>query len=107
MTEQRIVPRYKLMLFYDLITDDVEVYYDFVMSELVPALRDSGLHMAMVYHTLWGTSPIRQVEFVAEDLATIQNLLSSDLWQALEVKLLEHATNYKRKVVRFRPGFQF
>ncbi len=107
MTEQRIIPRYKLMLFYDLTTSDVEVYYDFVMSELVPSLRDRGLHMAMVYHTLWGSCPIRQVEFVSEDLATIQGLLDSDLWRSLEVKLLEHATNYHRKVVRFRPGFQF
>jgi hypothetical protein len=62
--------------------------------------------MFRVFHTLWGDYPLRQAEFVAEDLGTIQEVLASEMWQDLEMKLLQHATNYHRKVVRFRPGFQ-
>ena len=107
MTKQ-IVPRYKLMLFYDLPAADPEKYYSFVMTELVPSVQSMGLYMFRVYHTLWGNDcPLRQAEFVAEDLATIQAALSSDQWKEIEAKLAEHTTNYHRKIVKFRPGFQF
>ncbi len=104
---KRIIPRYKLLLFYDLTPGQAEEYYNFIMNEMIPSAHDMGLYIFRVFHTLWGDYPLRQAEFVAEDLDTIETVLASDRWQALEVKLLQHATNYSRKVVRFRPGFQF
>lgn len=101
-----IIPRFKLMLFYDLASEGSEEYYRFIMEEMIPAVHEQGLYLFRVFHTLWGGSPLRQAEFVAEDLATIQAVLDSDAWQDLEAKLLQHATNYHRKIVRFRPGFQ-
>lgn len=101
-----IIPRYKLMLFYDLKPGDHEPYYQFVMNDFVPAAQDMGLYMAQVYHTLWGNCPLRQTEFVAEDLDTIQAVLASEHWQMLEHALQQHAHNYRRKIVPFRPGFQ-
>ncbi|MBN1202010.1 MAG: hypothetical protein JXJ20_09160 [Anaerolineae bacterium] len=103
---KHIIPRYKLMLFYDLTPGDMETYYNFIMNEMVPAAHEMGLYMVQVYHTLWGDCPLRQAEFVAEDLTTIQTALHSDEWQVLEDKLLQHTANYSRKIVRFRPGFQ-
>jgi len=32
--------------------------------------------------------------------------MDSDTWHGLEDKLLQYATNYNRKIVKFRPGFQ-
>lgn len=101
-----IMPRFKLMLFYDLTSGNVEEYYQFVMSEMVPAVQDMGLHIFGVYHTLWGDYPHRQAEFVAEDLDTIYRVLGSDAWHELERRLQEHTSNYSRKIVRFRSGFQ-
>lgn len=105
MTEH-IIPRYKLILCYDLPSGNREEYFHFVMNEMIPAVQAQGLYMFRVFHTLWGDYPLRQAEFVAEDLGTIQEVLASEMWQDLEMKLLQHATNYHRKVVRFRPGFQ-
>lgn len=103
---QHIIPRYKLMIFYDLLPGTDESYYNFIMNEMVPTAQEMGLHMFRVYHTLWGNCPLRQAEFVAEDLETIHAALNSERWQDMESTLLEHATNYQRKIVRFRPGFQ-
>jgi len=103
---KHIIPRYKLMLFYDLRPEEKELYYQFVMTEMVPAVQNMGLYFFRVYHTLWGECPLRQAEFVAEDLATIHTVLESELWRTLESRLMEHAINYRRKIVRFRPGFQ-
>jgi hypothetical protein len=53
-----------------------------------------------------GNHRMRQVEYVAEDLETVQRVVNSDTWQDLETKLLRYTTNYSRKVVEFRLGFQ-
>ncbi len=103
---QPIIPRYKLMLFYDLKPGDHKAYYEFVMNDFVPAAQGMGLYFAQVYHTLWGNCPLRQAEFVAEDLNTIRAVLESEDWRSLEHRLLHHAMNYRRKVVPYRPGFQ-
>lgn len=107
---KHVIPRYKLILFYDPTSDDSETYYQFVMNEMVPALHDMGLYIFRAFHTIPGETneghPVRQVEYVAEDLETIQTVLSGEKWQELENKLLEHVTNYHHKVVRFKQGFQ-
>ncbi len=109
MTRQ-ITPRYKLMLFYDIATRETEAYYEFVMTEMIPALHERGLYIFRAFHTIPGPQgdnhPMRQVEFVSETLETIQEVLDSTKWAEFERRLLEHAVNYRRKIVRFRPGFQ-
>jgi hypothetical protein len=47
------------------------------------------------------------IGFVAEDIETIHDALSSTAYQSLEDKLLGYITNYKRSIVPFREGFQF
>ncbi len=107
---EHITPRYKLMLFYDLTATDTEDYYRFVMTEMVPTLQALGLYIFRVFHTIPAQSGnghrMRQVEFVAENLGTIRDVLGSDAWDDFEEKLLKHAANYTRKIVRFRQGFQ-
>jgi hypothetical protein len=105
-----IVPRYKLMLFYDLATHDSEAYYQFVMTEMIPAAHGMGLYIFRAFHTipgpLTGDQPMRQIEYVAEELEIVESMLESDAWHDLEDRLGEFVTNYSRKVVRFRQGFQ-
>jgi hypothetical protein len=105
-----IIPRYKLILYYDLALGDTEAYYQFVMTEMVPALQEMGLYLFRAFHNIPGQNGddirVRQVEYVAEDLETIRDILNSDKWEELEHRLLEHVTHYSRKVVRFKSGFQ-
>ena len=107
---KHIIPRYKLMLFYDVPAEDVETYYQFVMTEMMPALQEMGLYIFRAFHTIPGQLDeehrLRQVEYVAEDLTTIQTVLNGEKWKELETKLLGYVTNYSRKIVRFRQGFQ-
>lgn len=103
----KITPRYKLLLFYDLNTGRTTEYLDFVMNEFIPAAHEMNLYIFRVFHTAWGECPSRQTEFVAESLEAIHTAVESERWQALEARLCEHASNYQRKIVRFRKGFQF
>ncbi len=104
---ETIVPQYKLMLTYDILPEAAEEYYRFTMGEFVPALQSMGLYMLRAWHTAYGDYPIRQSEFVAEDLATVREALSSPQFREMEEHLLEFVTNYHRKLVKFSDKFQF
>lgn len=107
---KHIVPRYKLIMFYDLADRHVEDYYQFVMNEMIPALNEMNLFIFRAFHTIEGEQgdhhPNRQVEYVAENLETVEAVLKSDEWRELEDKLCSYVTNYSKKLVQFRKGFQ-
>jgi hypothetical protein len=104
---QAIIPRYKLIMQYDINQATHEVYYQFVIGEFVPTLQSLGLYMLQVYHTAYGHYPIRQIEFVAENLETIQNALNSEPYKQANTKLQGYISNYSHKIVHFRDAFQF
>lgn len=94
-------------MMYDIRPDQVEKYYDYVLKEFVPELETMGLYMFRVWHIAYGDYPVRQLEFVTEDLATVQEIIHSDRWSDLEERLKLYTMRYSRKIVRFRTGFQF
>jgi hypothetical protein len=104
---QAIIPRYKLLMQYDIVLETHDDYYRFVVGEFVPSLQKLGLYMLQAYHTAYGNYPVRQIEFVAEDINTIHEALASDAWERLMKRLNVYTTNYQQKIVHFRDAFQF
>jgi hypothetical protein len=102
-----IVPRYKMIVSYDVNPSTQDGYYQFIMTEFVPALQEMGLYMTEAWHTAYGNYPIRMVSFVSEDYETIENTLSSTRWVELEQRLQTFVENYSTRVVQYRQGFQF
>ncbi|MBN1963235.1 MAG: hypothetical protein JW910_01225 [Anaerolineae bacterium] len=102
-----ITPRYNLMLTYDIAPDQEEAFYRFALSEFVPGMQSLGLYLIRAWHTIFGEYPIRQSEFVAENLDTIWTALESEKFVQLEERLLGYVSNYHRKVVHFSDRFQF
>jgi hypothetical protein len=103
----RIIPRYRLLLIYDIRPDLVEPYYQFVMNEFVPALQSMGLYMAGVWHTAYGDYPVRQVEFITDSLDTVREIFQSERWEQLEDQLGTYTLRYQRKLVQYHDRFQF
>ena len=102
-----ITPRFKLLIRYNVNSDTNEAYFQFVINEFIPAMQELGLYMIQVYLTAYGNYPLRQVEFVAEDIETVNKAMESDAWQQLYKKLSMYISDYDQKVVKFRDGFQF
>jgi hypothetical protein len=102
-----IVPRYKMIVSYDVIPSTQDSYYQFVLGEMVPAMQEMGVYMTEAWHTAYGEYPIRMVTFVAEEVDIIYDMLDSERWGDLETRLLSFIRNYTRKVVPYRQGFQF
>jgi hypothetical protein len=105
MTEG-IIPRYKLIIAYDINPETSDAYYQFVFQELIPTMQSIGLYMLQVYHTAYGPYPNRQIEFVSETLDAIYGAFNTDAWQKIHDKFQELTSNYSQKIVRFRDGFQ-
>jgi hypothetical protein len=107
MMPQMITPRYKMLMSYDIQPDTRDTHYEFVLGEFVPAVQKMGLYMIEAWHTAYGNYPIRLTGFVAEDLETLHKALGSDKFRQLEERFRDYVSNYHRKVVPFREGFQF
>ena len=103
----RIIPRYKLLLHYDVRPEVYAVYQRYILEEFVPGMQEMKLYMTGAWRTVYGNYPDRQIEFVLEDLNTMRAALRDARWQGLEDRLKSYTTGYERKLVLFRQGFQF
>jgi len=106
MTEG-IIPRYKLLICYDIIEKTHSDYYQFVFTDLVPAMQSIGLYMLQVYHTAYGNYPLRQLEFVAENWDTVEHAFTTETWQDIKDKFEQFTCNYSQKVLVYRDSFQW
>ena len=102
-----IIPRFKIIISYDMLPGSNENYFRFIMGEFVPTLQDMGVYMTEAWHTAYGDYPLRMATFVAEDMDVIQDLLDSDEWQELEDQFKSYIRNFSMQVVPYRQGFQF
>lgn len=103
----RIIPRYKMLLSYNIRPECHDTYYEYVLKEFVPALQEMGLYMIGAWTVSYGPYPERHVEFVSESLEDVHMAFQSSRFQELEDRLMEYTYEYDRKVVKFRSGFQF
>ncbi|HJW29523.1 MAG TPA: hypothetical protein VJ508_09780 [Saprospiraceae bacterium] len=103
MTEARV----KMLISYDVVAELQQAYYEFVLGEMIPTAQSMGLQLNEAWHTAYGEYPIRLNGFVAKDRATLDRILASAEWKSLEEKLKRFVTEYQRKIIPYREGFQF
>ncbi len=99
--------RVKLLITYDILDDNQQAYYQYVLGEFLPQVQAMGLALTDAWHTVYGDYPVRLLSFVARDHATLHSILDHDDWQRLENKLKTFVLDYKRRVVPYRDRFQF
>jgi hypothetical protein len=97
----------KLLLSYNIETEDMDQYYQFVLGQYIPAMQMMGLEMSEAWHTAYGNYPQRLVGFVARDRQTIEDLLDSEVWPDLNSRLQEYVVDFRYKVIAYQEGFQF
>lgn len=99
--------RVKLLISYDILDEDQQAYYQYVLGEFLPRAQTLGLVLTEAWHTAFGDYPMRLLSFVARDRATLDAILARDEWQQLEEKLKTFITGYQRRIVPYRDRFQF
>ena len=76
------------------------------MREYAPGIMKLGVQPTEAWYTVFGDGPQILTGAVAEDLPTMQSILSSRDWQKLQSKLFDYVTNFNFKVVRATSRFQ-
>jgi hypothetical protein len=99
--------RVKLLISYDILDEDQQTYYQYVLGEFLPAVQTMGLVLTDAWHTAYGDYPARLLSFVARDRATLDAILAREDWQQLENKLQVFVREYERRIVPYRDRFQF
>lgn len=102
-----IIPRYKMIMLYDIHPNSRDSYYEFVLGEFVPTLQDMGMYITEAWQTQHGQHPERMAAFVSETYQAMSDLMESPRWAELEERFLSYVSNYSYKIVPYRPGFQF
>lgn len=97
---------HKLLIVYDVNTDSMQSYYRFMLGRYVPIMAEMGLEMCDAWHTAYGDQPNRLIGFLSSDEETIDTLLDSDIWDALNNELTRFVSDFSFKVIPYREGFQ-
>jgi hypothetical protein len=96
-----------MLISYDVVPELQQAYYEFVLGEMIPSAQTLGLVLSEAWHTAYGDYPIRLNGFVARSKQDLDRILATTDWQQLEEKLKRFVTDYQRKTVTYRDGFQF
>ena len=97
---------FKLLLTWDIKPGRDQEYFEFIVREFAPGIKQIGLQPTEAWFALYGDCPQILMEGVTDDIDTMRELLVSDEWQALHARLLEYVDNYAQKIVRASAGFQ-
>ena len=96
----------KLLMSWDIKPGSESDYFEFVVREFAPGIMKMGVQPTEAWYTVFGDGPQILTGAVAEDLQTMQEILSSEEWQELKSKLFEYVTNFDFKIVRATGRFQ-
>lgn len=97
----------KLLMTWDIVPENEPEYFDFVISDFIPALQRIGLDPIEAWATVYGNYPQIQLALLAPGLPEVQRALNSSEWARLRETLFRLVKNYSQKIVSARNGFQF
>ncbi len=103
MTEPQQV---KLLMTWDIIPEHEQEYFEFVIRDFIPGVQRLGCELSDAWATVYGDQPQILVGAVVSSLNRARQLISSQAWTDLNLKLLEYVQNYEQKIIPAKTGFQ-
>lgn len=97
----------KLLLIYDVDTDDTNAYFRFFLGKYIPIMQTLGLEMSEAWLTAYGDFPNRLVGFIGRDIEQLLKLPQNSTWHDLNQELGHFVTSFEYKIIKYREGFQF
>lgn len=97
----------KLIMTWDIRRGREQEYFEFIIQEFIPALQQLGLEPEEAWFTVYGDYPQILATARGRSLEEVRKILSSPQWKELEQQLLQYITNYRYRLVPYKPTFQF
>ena len=96
----------KLLMTWDIIPEHEQEYFEFVIRDFIPGVQRLGCELSDAWATVYGDQPQILVGAVVSSLNRARQLISSQAWTDLNLKLLEYVQNYEQKIIPAKSGFQ-
>lgn len=97
----------KLILTWDIQQGKEQDYFEFITTSFMPAVLEMGLKMDDAWVTVYGDQPQILVSAILPSYPDGLRMISSQLWQEMNMKLLEYVENYSQKLLPLKGAFQF
>ncbi|MDP3450265.1 MAG: hypothetical protein Q8R87_06770, partial [Anaerolineaceae bacterium] len=81
-------------------------YFEFVIRDFIPGVQRLGCELSDAWATVYGDQPQILVGAVISSLNKARQLISSQAWIDLNLKLMEYVQNYEQKIIPAKTGFQ-
>ena len=96
----------KLLMTWDILPNKEQEYFEFVISEFIPEIKQLGIRPADLWYTLYGNQPQIMVAANTQSQAALNVAMSSKEWRRLLDNLLQLVENFSYKVIPSKTGFQ-
>ena len=96
----------KLHLTWDILPNLEQEYFEFVMSDFLPEIKQLGIRPGDVWYTMYGDQPQIMVAAKTQSQASLNVVMASKEWQLLLENLSKFVENFSYKVISAQTGFQ-
>ena len=96
----------KLIMTWDILPNLEQEYFEFVISDFLPEIKQLGIRPVDIWYTLHGDQPQIMVAVKTQSQASLNVVMASKEWLLLLENLLKFVENFSYKVIPAQTGFQ-
>ena len=91
---------------WDILPGREQEYFEFVVREFIPQLQQLGLDPMDAWVTVYGNHPQILASAEVTSKETLKDIMASEEWDNLLLRLNDYIENLQLKTVVSKPGFQ-
>jgi hypothetical protein len=95
---------HKLILKWDINPETEADYFEFMVSDFIPAINRLGIDDIQAWYTMYGKCEQILFSGIADSEEQMLNILGSDSWENLIEKLEDLVSNFEKKVISNASG---
>jgi hypothetical protein len=96
----------KLLMTWDILPNLEQEYFEFVIGDFIPEIKELGITPVDLWYTVFGDQPQIMVAARTQSQSALHVAMASKEWQLLLENLLKFVENFSYKIVPARTGFQ-
>ncbi len=96
----------KLLMSWDILPNQEQEYFEFVVSDFIPDIKQLGIRPVDAWYTMYGDQPQIMVSAKSNSQAALNVAMASKEWNRLLENLLKYVDNFSYKIVPAKSGFQ-
>ena len=96
----------KLIMTWDILPNQEQEYFEFVISDFLPEIKQLGIRPVDIWYTLYGDTPQIMVVAKTQSQVSLNVAMASKEWLLLIESLLKFVENFSYKVIPAQTGFQ-